>query len=124
MSELSLLVVDDSLTSRNHIMRIFSTMGILHIDDAENGRKALDKINENHYDLIVTDLNMPEMDGHELVQYIRNDMGNDAIPIMILTTENNEARLGQVEQAGVSAILNKPFEPHTIREMLFRLLDS
>jgi two-component system chemotaxis response regulator CheY len=67
---------------------------------------------------------MPEMDGHELVQYIRNDMGNDAIPIMILTTENNEARLGQVEQAGVSAILNKPFEPNTIREMLFRLLDS
>ena len=124
VSELSLLVVDDSLTSRNHIMRIFSTMGILHIDDAENGRKALDKINENHYDLIVTDLNMPEMDGHELVQYIRNDMGNDAIPIMILTTENNEARLGQVEQAGVSAILNKPFEPHTIREMLYRLLDS
>ncbi|HEC73642.1 MAG TPA: response regulator, partial [Methylophaga aminisulfidivorans] len=122
IDDISILIVDDSSTSRNHIARIFSSMGISNIDQVENGLEAVAQLQEKDYELIVTDLNMPEMDGNELVHHIRTEMNNTTTPIMMLTTENNEARLGEVEQAGVSAILNKPFDPTTIREMMHRLM--
>jgi two-component system chemotaxis response regulator CheY len=124
VSELSLLVVDDSLTSRNHISRVMRSLGIENIETAENGKHAVSKLSEQHYDFIITDLNMPEMDGQELVEYIRTEMGDTLIPIMMVTTENNEARLGNVQQAGVSAILNKPFDPTVIRHMLKQVIDQ
>lgn len=124
VSELRILLVDDSVTSRNHLSRVLGSMGISHIDLAENGRQAVDLLSQQHYDLVVTDLNMPEMDGHELTRYIRDKLGDMVLPILMATTENNQARLGNVQQAGVSAILDKPFEPQTIREMLFRVLEA
>jgi two-component system chemotaxis response regulator CheY len=124
VTELRVLLVDDSLTSRNHISRVLSSMGIVQIDTAENGRQAVEHLAAGSYDLMVTDLNMPEMDGHELVEYVRQDIGDVIMPILMATTENNEARLGHVQQAGVSAIMDKPFEPQSIREMLYRVLDS
>lgn len=124
VSELNILLVDDSFTARNHLSRVLNSMGIEHIDVAENGREAVSLLGRHSYDLVVTDLNMPEMDGHELTRYIRNEMGDVVLPILMATTENNQTRLGNVQQAGVSAILDKPFEPQTIREMLFRILDA
>jgi two-component system chemotaxis response regulator CheY len=124
VSELSILLVDDSSTSRNHLSRVLGSMGITHIDKAENGREAVEFLSQQRYDLVVTDLNMPEMDGHQLTRYIRDEMGDVIVPILMATTENNQSRLGHVQQAGVSAILDKPFEPRTIREMLFRVLEA
>lgn len=124
VSELNILLVDDSFTSRNHLSRVLGSMGIANIDLAENGKQAVDLLTQHSYDLVVTDLNMPEMDGHELTRYIRDEMGDVILPILMATTENNQARLGNVQQAGVSAILDKPFEPQTIREILFRILDA
>ena len=124
VSELRVLVVDDSFTSRNHISRVLSSMGIAQIDTAENGRQAVELLAAGSYDLMVTDLNMPEMHGQELVEYVRSDIGDVIMPILMATTENNEARLGHVQQAGVSAIMDKPFEPQSIREMLYRVLDN
>lgn len=124
VSELNILLVDDSFTSRNHLSRVLASMGIHNIDLAENGREAVSLLGRHSYDLVVTDLNMPEMDGHELTRYIRDEMGDVVLPILMATTENNQTRLGNVQQAGVSAILDKPFEPQTIREMLFRILDA
>jgi two-component system chemotaxis response regulator CheY len=124
VSELNVLLVDDSFTSRNHLSRVLGSMGINQIDLAENGREAVNLLTQQSYDLVVTDLNMPEMDGHELTRYIRNQMGDVVLPILMATTENNQTRLGNVQQAGVSAILDKPFEPQTIREMLFRVLEA
>lgn len=122
--ELRVLLVDDSLTSRNHVARVLNSLGITQIDAAENGKEALNQLAENTYDLVVTDLNMPEMDGQQLVEYIRTEMGDTMIPILMVTTEHNEARLGNVQQAGVSAILDKPFEPNTIRQLLHQVLDT
>lgn len=124
VSELNILLVDDSFTSRNHLSRVLGSMGISQIDLAENGREAVKLLSQQRYDLVVTDLNMPEMDGHELTRYIRKQMGDVVLPILMATTENNQTRLSNVQQAGVSAILDKPFEPQTIREMLFRVLEA
>jgi two-component system chemotaxis response regulator CheY len=124
VTELNILLVDDSLTSRNHLSRVLASMGISQIDQAENGKQAVELLSAQRYDLIVTDLNMPEMDGHQLTRYVRDKMGDAITPILMATTENNQTRLGHVAQAGVSAILDKPFEPQTIRETLYRVLDS
>jgi len=123
---LRVLVVDDSAMARKHITRVLNNMGISLITQAINGKNAIEIFNQNNeaFDLIVTDYNMPEMDGQELVTYIRQEMSNTYIPILMVTSEVNETRLSNVQQAGVSAICDKPFDPSTVKEMLYRVLDD
>jgi len=120
------LVVDDSTMARKHIVRVLNNMGISNIVEAKDGKQGCDIFSqsEDEFDLIVTDYNMPEMDGMELIQYIRTEMNNTFIPILMVTSENNETRLSNIQQAGVSGICDKPFEPQTVKEMLFRVLDG
>ncbi len=124
ITELKVLIVDDSSTARNHIRRVLTSLGIQHIKPAKNGTEAAQILNTSDFDLIVTDLNMPEMDGQQLIEYVRNEMGNSYVPILMVTSEEDEARLSNVQQAGVSAIVDKPFEPQSIREILYRVLDD
>lgn len=124
ITDLNVLVVDDSLTARNHITRVLNNLGIQHISTANNGVEAVQLLRDAEFDLIVTDFNMPEMDGQQLIEYVRNEMGNTYVPILMVTSEEDEARLGNVQQAGVSAICDKPFEPQSIREILYRVLDE
>ena len=124
VAELRVLVVDDSLTARNHIKRVLANLGIQQIETANNGVEAAQILSSTEFDLIVTDLNMPEMDGQQLTEFVRNEMGNTYIPILMVTSEHDEARLGKVQQVGVSAIIDKPFEPQAVREILFRVLDE
>lgn len=124
IDDINVLVVDDSMSARNHIARVLRDMGIKNITKAENGLDAIAKLAEATFDLIVTDLNMPEMDGQQLIEHVRHEIGNTYIPIMMVTSEQNEARLSNVQQAGVSAICDKPFEPKTVRDILCRILDG
>lgn len=124
VTELQVLIVDDSLTARNQIKRILSSMGIENMTSAENGVEAVEILQSTSFDLIVTDLNMPEMDGLELIEYVRNDMNDSFTPILMVSSEEDETRLGRVQQAGVSAICDKPFEPQSIRAILRRILDE
>ncbi len=124
VTELNVLLVDDSVTARNHIQRVLKSLGIQNIQTASNGVEALQILKNADFDLIVTDLNMPEMDGQQLTEFVRNEMGNTYVPILMVTSEADEARLGHVQQAGVSAVCDKPFEPQSIREILYRVLDE
>ncbi|HEC60153.1 hypothetical protein LCGC14_1271990 [marine sediment metagenome] len=124
ITELSVLLVDDSLTARNHLQRVLNSLGIQNIQTASNGVEAVQILSGAEFDLIVTDLNMPEMDGQQLTEFVRNEMGNTYVPILMVTSEENETRLGHVQQAGVSAVCDKPFEPQSIREILYRVLDE
>jgi len=123
---LRVLVVDDSLMARKHIIRVLNNMGINLVTTAHDGKEAIEVFSQEQeaFDLIITDLNMPEMDGEELIQYIRKELDNTFIPILMVTSENNEARLNNVQQAGISAICDKPFDPQNVKEMLFRILDD
>ena len=120
--ELNVLVVDDSFTARNHICRVLSNMGVEKISTAKNGLEAIDVIKQQHFDLIVTDYNMPEMDGKQLVEHIRSHTNQAAIPILMVSSESDQNRLTAVQQAGVSAICDKPFETETVRELLLKML--
>jgi len=124
IEELNVLLVDDSLTARNHIKRVLTSLGIQNIQTANDGLQAAQILSDASFDLIVTDLNMPEMDGEQLTEFVRTELGNTYVPILMVTSESDEARLGNVQQSGVSAIVDKPFEPQSIREILYRVLDE
>lgn len=120
------LVVDDSTLARKHICRVLNNMGIQRITEATDGKQAAELFthSQEEFDLIVTDLNMPIMDGQALIQFIRKELNNAIIPILMVTSEENETRLSKVQKAGVSGICDKPFDPQTVKEMLFRVLES
>ncbi len=120
------LVVDDSSLARKHICRVLNNMGIVKITQAVDGKQGADIFSQapDTFDLVVTDLNMPEMDGQQLIRYIRQDLGNSIVPILMVTSEDNETRLSNVHKAGVSGICDKPFDPQTVKEMLFRVLEA
>lgn len=122
MEELSVLVVDDSLTARRHIARVLEQLGIESITQAQNGREAVALIEDSFFDLVVTDYNMPEMDGEALIRYLREASSQRSIPILMVTSEESDSRLAAVQQAGVSGICDKPFDPFTVKEMVRRML--
>ena len=98
---LQVLVVDDSALSRKHITRVLQSLGIRRIDHAEDGLRALEMIEQNYYDFIVTDYNMPRMDGKELIDHIRTESTQSSLPVLMVTSESNQNRLAAVQQAGV-----------------------
>ncbi|MDR1424066.1 MAG: response regulator [Azoarcus sp.] len=122
VDHLKVLLVDDSAMSRRHIRHLLEGMGIEHVLEAENGREALPLLAETMFDLILTDYNMPEMDGRALVEYVRTQSWQTEVPILMLTSENNEGRLAAVEKAGVSAICDKPFDGGNIRTLIANAL--
>lgn len=120
------LVVDDSALARKHICRVLNNMGIVQITQAADGKQGAELFahDPDSFELVVTDLNMPVMDGQQLIKFIRQDLGNSVVPILMVTSEDNGTRLSNVHKAGVSAICDKPFDPQTVKEMLYRVFDA
>jgi len=120
--ELSVLVVDDSRFSRQHILKTLNNLGIVRITQAENGKAAMPLLEANNYDLILTDYNMPEMDGKELIAFIRSKEKYAQTPVMMVTSETDMGRLAAVDQIGVSAIVDKPFESNLIKSLIQKIM--
>lgn len=122
VESLKVLVVDDSGFARRQIQRTLRKMGIENFMEATNGGEAIALIDDEYFDLVVTDYNMPEVDGCALVDYIRKNSQQSSVPILMVTTEGDQGKLAAVEQAGVSAICDKPFEPSAVKKMLEQIL--
>lgn len=122
IAEVRALVVDDSRMSRKYISRILTNLGIENITEACDGNEAIQLLKGELYDLVVTDLNMPEVNGQDLTLYIRNHSQQPDLPILLVTSEQDENRLEAIQQAGVSAVYDKPFEPGSVRQLLARIL--
>jgi len=120
--DLNVLIVDDSPLARKHIKRTLTGLGIENFAEATDGVEALKVLSDNYFDLVVTDYNMPNMDGKELVEHIRQESGQAAVPILMVTSENTESRLAAVQKSGVSAICDKPFESSSVRQLLEQML--
>ena len=120
--ELRVLVVDDSRFSRRHILNTLLNLGIEHITQAENGKAAMPLLEHHNYDLILTDYNMPEMDGKELIGFIRGMEKYAETPVLMVTSESDMGRLAAVDQIGVSAIVDKPFESWLIKSLIQKIL--
>ena len=122
--DLKVLLVDDSLTARNHIKRVLASLGIDNVIEADDGASAVPLLEEQFFDFVVTDYNMPKMDGKALIEHIRNSSSQGSIPILMVTSEGNLNNLAAVEQAGVSGICDKPFETDTVRAMIQNMLSD
>ncbi|WP_018692703.1 response regulator [Algicola sagamiensis] len=124
VQDLRVLVVDDSRMARNHISRVLTNLGIQRITQAENGQEAIDILSGDMFDLVVTDYNMPEVTGKELTEHIRGDSNQSHIPVLMVTSEANDTHLANIEQSGVNAMCDKPFEPEMVKAILYQLLDD
>lgn len=118
IENLRVLLVDDSAMARRHIRRLLTDLGIEKVIEAENGVEAVAALQTTMVDLVLTDYNMPEMDGKALIEYIRTQSWQNSVPILMLTSEHDQGRLAAVERAGVSAICDKPFEAKNIRRLI------
>lgn len=117
-AELSILVVDDSVMARRHIRTVLERLGFEKITESWSGKDAIPLIDSTLFDLVLTDYNMPIMDGCELTRYIRGRSMQSSVPIIMISSEENMERLAAAEAAGVSAIIGKPFETSVVRQVL------
>jgi len=124
LESLQVLIVDDSPSARKFIRRVLENLGISHFTEAENGAAAAAVLSDKMVDLVVTDYNMPEMDGKALVDHVRTKSWQASVPILMVTSEQDAGRLAAVEEAGVSGICDKPFEPKTVKALLAKILQS
>lgn len=122
LERLRVLVVDDSTNARRFIRHVLGNLGIENLIEAASGVEAAAILAETMVDLVVTDYHMPEMDGRALVEYIRKQSWQSSVPILMVTSEANESRLAAVEQAGVSAICDKPFDSQTVKRLIEQAL--
>jgi len=123
IEDIHVLLVDDSEFSLKFIQRVLNNIGIERISCAAGGKEALQLFEQHYFDLVITDYNMPEMDGVELVKSLRGDSQQiSTVPILMVTSEQNQNRLAAIEKAGVSAVLDKPFEPMSIKRLIIQLL--
>ncbi len=112
------LVVDDSGTMRTIIKRGLSLLNVTDVVDAEDGAVALKLFQSGEFDLILSDWNMPNMDGLEFLQNVRGM--NETIPFVMITTEAERSRVVSAIQAGVSDYIVKPFTVDVLKAKLDR----
>ena len=115
---MKVLLVDDSGTMRTIQKRCLNKLSVNDIVEAEDGVQALAAFAEHTFDIVLSDWNMPNMDGLTLLKEIRQR--NTTIPVIMITTEAERARVVLAIQAGVSDYLVKPFTPDGLREKLER----
>lgn len=111
------LIVDDSSTVRKSLEATLSDAGY-DVTEAESGQSALELADRSRFDLLITDLNMPNMDGMELVREFRKLEGCRFTPAIMLTTENNALKKIESFEIGVSGWLKKPFESGQVLRIL------
>ena len=122
LDEIRVLMADDSRTARQFMRRVLRSLGLERITEAEDGQKAAELLSSSSFDILITDLHMPNMDGLELARYVRTESLNPSLPIMMVTSEQSKAFLDRCKLAGANYVLDKPFEPALVREVLENLL--
>ena len=118
------LVVDDSYIVRSVVKKTLHLCGcdIGNIYEAGNGKEALDIMSENWVDMVFADINMPIMDGIELIRSMEQNGLLAELPVAVISTEGSETRINKLKEMGVNDFLRKPFTPEQIRELIAKHL--
>ena len=123
MTNLKVLVVEDSPTMRQLIVFALKRIRSLQIVEANDGVGGLKKLSAEKFDLILTDINMPIMDGLKLVSLIRNDPQYKEVPVVIITTEGAQEDRDRALALGANEYITKPIQTAKIIEVVRRLLN-
>lgn len=124
MLDLRALVIDDSPIMRQFICRTLKLSGLDFTDcfQAGNGQEALDQLHKEAVDVILCDVNMPEMDGEQLLRRIEQDVRLRSIPIIVVSADATAHRVQRMLDLGARGYLLKPFSPERLRSELLRVI--
>ena len=124
VADMKFLVVDDFATMRRIVKNLLKEIGIQHMDEAEDGQMALRMLKGTKYDFVVSDINMPNMNGFELLRQIRADGDLKALPVLMVTAEAKKEDIITAAQAGASGYVVKPFTKATLEEKVSKILQK
>lgn len=124
MDEKRILFVEDSPTMRRIIQNSLQKIGVSQITEAENGVDALEKLQKQDFDMMMTDWNMPEMNGKELVEHVRHIDKYRRMPILMVTTRGMEEDVVTAIKLGVNGYIVKPFSPETLKKKMMEIFSQ
>jgi len=121
---LKFLVVDDFSTMRRIVRNLLKELGFTNVDEAEDGVIALQKLKNGSYDFVITDWNMPNMTGLDLLKNIRADGELKALPVLMITAEAKKENIIEAAQSGASGYIVKPFTAAVLEEKLNKIFEK
>lgn len=121
---LKFLVVDDFSTMRRIVRNLLKELGFVNVDEAEDGAAALRKLQDGNFDFIVSDWNMPIMDGLTMLQNVRANEALKKIPVLMVTAEAKKENIVAAAQAGASGYIVKPFTAAILEEKLNKIFQN
>lgn len=122
--KMKFLVVDDFSTMRRIVRNLLKELGFTNVDEAEDGAIALQKLQAGGIDFVVTDWNMPNMDGLTLLQTIRATPNLKHLPVLMITAEAKKENIIAAAQAGANGYIVKPFTAGTLSEKLTKIFEK
>lgn len=120
---IKILVVDDFSTMRRIIKNLLKDLGFTNIQEADDGSTALPMLQQGDFDFVVTDWNMPGMQGIDLLRAIRADASLKHLPVLMVTAEAKKEQIVAAAQAGVNGYVVKPFTAATLKEKLDKIFE-
>ncbi|MCL0040526.1 response regulator [Thermodesulfovibrionales bacterium] len=121
---IKVLVVDDFPTMRRIIKNLLKQIGFEHIEEAENGTQALNKLKNDSFGLVVSDWNMPEMDGITFLRNTRQSEDFKGIPFLMVTAEAEKEKVIEAIKAGVDSYVVKPFTSEILKEKIEKIAEK
>lgn len=123
-ADLKFLIVDDFSTMRRIVRNLLKEAGFPNADEAEDGVVALNKLRTTSFNFVVTDINMPNMNGFELLAQIRGDAALKGLPVLMITAEARKEDIVMAAQGGASGYIVKPFTKATLEEKVGKILQK
>jgi len=123
-SEMKFLIVDDFSTMRRIVRNLLKEIGYTNADEAEDGAAGLAKLRSGGFDFVVCDINMPNMNGLEMLRLARAEPALKDIPILMVTAEAKKEDIINAAQCGASGYIVKPFTRATLEEKLTKIIDK
>ncbi|MES2423163.1 MAG: chemotaxis response regulator CheY [Pseudomonadota bacterium] len=123
-ADLKFLIVDDFSTMRRIVRNLLKEMGYPNADEAEDGVNALQKLRNGHFDFVVTDINMPNMNGFELLAQIRAEDALKGLPVLMVTAEARKEDIVLAAKSGASGYIVKPFTKATLDEKVSKIMQK
>ncbi|MGZ5271926.1 MAG: chemotaxis response regulator CheY [Ramlibacter sp.] len=123
-ADLKFLIVDDFSTMRRIVHNLLKEAGYANADEAEDGVVALQKLQGGGFDFVVSDINMPNMNGFDLLKAIRADASLKALPVLMITAEARKEDIVLAAQSGASGYIVKPFTKATLEEKVVKILQK
>ena len=123
-TQLKFLVVDDFSTMRRIVRGLLKELGCNHVAEAEDGAVALGMLRSQHFDFVISDINMPNMDGFQLLEAVKAEESLRHLPVLMVTAEARKEDIVRAAQGGAAGYVVKPFSKATLEDKVLRILQK